>query len=112
MLRPGATHMTRANSSCRTSTLPSHVRPGHLTHWQAILRRLGCHAEVDPGVRLVVNSGINMARPAVATATKTSMRASVSKVMPVASAASAGEGRYDVSGADSCSSREKVQHTR
>ena len=48
MQGPGATHMTRANSSCRTSTLPSHVRPRRPFHlaW-----------EVAPGVRLVVNSG-------------------------------------------------------
>ena len=85
MQGPGATHMTRANSSCRMSTLPSHVRPR---------RPFYLAWDVAPGVRLVVNSGINMARSAVATATKTSMRASVSKALPVASSASTSDGRY------------------
>ena len=85
MQGPGATHMTRANSSCRMSTLPLHVRPR---------RPFYLAWDVAPGVRLVVNSGINMARSAVATATKTSMRASVSKALPVASSASTSDGRY------------------
>ena len=73
-------------------TLPSHMRSGRLT--QAMLRRLGCHAEVAPGVRLVVNSGINMARSAVAIATNTSIRASVSEVLRVGAAASTSDGRH------------------
>ena len=85
MQGPGATHMTRANSSCRMSTLPSHVRPR---------RPFYLAWDVAPGVRLVVNSGINMARSAVAIATNTSIRASVSEVLRVGAAASTSDGRH------------------